>query len=116
MKRIIAASMLAVVFLFALGFLSDTTAGERIEFRAKHCNVGTKFEAVKVGDEPGHVLVVTEAKGIGVRIEGAPGGPYKLDLKGTGDYRSDHTGTNKGYGKTTYPDGRFIILSGQMAS
>ena len=93
-----------------LGFLSSTTAGKRIEYRAKQCNVGTKFEAVKVGDEPGHVLVVTEAKGIGVRIEGAPGGPYKLDIKGTGDYRADHTGTNQGYGKATYPDGSYYYF------
>jgi pimeloyl-ACP methyl ester carboxylesterase len=93
-----------------LEFLSSTTAGERIEYRAKHCNVSTKFEAVEVGDEPGHVIAVTEAKGIGVRIEGAPGGPYKLDIKGTGDYRSDHTGTNKGYGKATYPDGSFYYF------
>jgi hypothetical protein len=99
-----------IILVFVLVALSSAMAGERIEYRAKHCNVSTKFEAVEVGDESGHVVAVYEAKGIGVRIEGAPGGPYKLDLKGTGDWRGDGTGTDQGYGKATYPDGSYYYL------
>ena len=107
--RISALSSL-IILVFVLIAFSSPMAGERIEYRGKQVGVFTKFEAVEVGDEEGHVVALWEAKGIGIRIEGAPSGPCKLDLKGLGDYRGDGTGTEQGYGKATYPDSSYYYI------
>jgi hypothetical protein len=99
-----------IILVFVLIAFSSPMAGERIEYRAKQYGVFTKFESVEIGDEAGHVVALYEAKGIGVRIEGAPGGPCKLDLKAIGDYRGDGTGTEHGYAKATYPDGSYYYI------
>jgi hypothetical protein len=100
-----------IILTFSVTVVGDAMARERIEFRAKHCNVGTRWEPVEIGDEPGHVIALSEAKGIGVIIEGTPGGPYKLELHEMVELRGDGTGTSTGYGKATYPDGSSYYLN-----
>ena len=60
-------------------------AGETIRFRSQHVNVATRFDTIVVGDEPGHVIAMFEAKGLGIRREGPEEPPYKIRIRGTGD-------------------------------
>jgi hypothetical protein len=80
-------------------------AGETIKFHSKHINVATKFETTAVPDQPGHVIAIFQAKGLGVRTAGPAEQPYKIDLWGTGDYQKDGTGKEGGYGRFTFADG-----------
>jgi hypothetical protein len=80
-------------------------AGETIKFHSKHINVATKFETIEVPDQPGHIVAMFQAKGVGVRSVGPSEPPYKIDLWGTGDYKKDGTGKDGGYGRFTFSDG-----------
>ena len=81
------------------------SAGETIRFRSQHVNVATRFDTIVVGDEPGHFIAMFQAKGLGIRREGPEEPPYKIQIWGTGDYRADGTGNDRGYGKFTFADG-----------
>ena len=91
--------------LLVVAFAPVAAGGETVKFQAKHINVSTKNEAVEVGDEPGHVIAFFEAKGVGSRYQGPGEQPYKIEIWGTGDYRSDGTGKGQGYGKFIFADG-----------
>ncbi len=85
--------------------MGQALAGETIHFKAQHINVATGSETVEIGDEPGHTLAMFQAKGVGIRREGPPEPPYKIEIWGTGDYRKDGTAKEHGYGKFTFSDG-----------
>jgi hypothetical protein len=99
-----------IMMVFVLVGFSNTMAGERIEYRSKHVNFGIGWKPVEVGDKPGHVIALSEAKGVGVRYEGAPGGPYKLEIREMVELYGDGTGTSSGYGKATYLDDSSYFL------
>ena len=99
-----------IILAFGVTVVGDAMAGERIEYRSKHVNFGVKWEPIEVGDKPGHVIALSEAKGVGVRYQGAPGGPYKLEIHEMVELRGDGTGTSSGYGKATYPDASSYFL------
>jgi hypothetical protein len=104
------AVLVALVLAFGLMAISNAMAGQRIKYRAKHCNVSVKYDPAEVGDEPGHVISTWQAKGIGIILEGTSGGPYKLDLWGAAESRADGYATDCGYGKITYPDGSSYMI------
>ena len=80
-------------------------AGETIKFHSQHINVSTKWESIDVPDQPGHVVGMFAAKGVGIRRSGPPEPFYKIEIWGTGDYRKDGTGRDHGYGRFTFSDG-----------
>ena len=95
------------VLIFLLGTVNPSPAGQTIKFHSKHINVATKFDTVEVGDKPGHVVALFQAKGVGVRTEGPGEPPYKIEIWGTGDYQGDGTGKELGYGKFIFSDGSY---------
>ena len=105
-KRLSFITITVVLFLgLSFGMVNLYSAGQTIKFHAQHINVATRFDTAEVGDEPGHIVALFQAKGIGVRRAGPPEAPYKIELWGTADYRKDGTGTEHGYGKFTFSDG-----------
>ena len=93
------------VLILMLVMMGHGFAGEKIRFHSQHINVATEIETVEVGDEPGHIITIFQAKGVGIRREGPTEPAYKIEIWGTGDYRSDGTGKEHGYGKFTFADG-----------
>ena len=91
----------ALVMAFGLMAVNNAIAGQKIKYRAKHCNVSVKYEPAEAGDEAGHVIATWQAKGIGIILEGTSGGPCKLDLWGAAESRADGFATDCGYGKIT---------------
>jgi hypothetical protein len=61
--RRIAIPLIIVVLIFAFGVL-NTMAAEKIKVGDTRYWVGTKMEVIKVGDTEGHVIQVTESKGV----------------------------------------------------
>lgn len=104
-------SVFSLLIILALGFMtmSNAVAGETIKFRSKHINVATRFDTVEVGDKPGHVVALFQAKGVGSRYEGPGEPPYKIEISGTGDYQGDGTGKELGYGKFIFSDGSYYF-------
>jgi hypothetical protein len=98
------ASVVGSVVLTA-GMTHSAVAGETIKFHSQHINVSVKWESIEVPDQPGHVVGMFAAKGLGVRRSGPPEPPYKIEIWGTGDYRKDGTGADHGYGRFTFSDG-----------
>jgi hypothetical protein len=93
------------VWLVTVTVSLSVSAGEKIQWHSQHINVSTRFDRVEVGDEPGHIIAMFEAKGVGIRRKGVQEPPYKIEIWGTGDYREDGTGKEHGYGKFTFEDG-----------
>lgn len=98
----VSASGIAILMVV---LIQPVSAGEKIQFHAQHVNVATRFDTLMVGDEPGHFIAFFQASGVGKRSEGPPEPPYKIEVWGTGDYRSDGTGKEHGYAKFTFFDG-----------
>ena len=103
--------------VLGVGLLTATmnrpvSAGEKIQWHSQHINVSTRFDPVEVGDEPGHRIAIFQAKGLGIRRQGVPEPPYKIEIWGTGDYRKDGTGKEHGYGKFTFEDGPLTTKNG----
>ena len=63
------------------GISHSAVAGETIKFHSQHINVGTKWDATELGDEPGHISATFAAKGVGLRRVGPPEPPYKGDAR-----------------------------------
>ena len=99
-----------IILAFGVTVVGDAWADQVIKFRAKHVNVAKRFDTVEVGDTPGHIIAIHEAKGVGSRYEGPPEKPYKLEVCGTGDYQADHTGKDQGYLKAIFSDDSTISL------
>ena len=91
------------------GMTHVAIAGETIKFHSQHINVGTKWDTTELGDEPGHITANFAAKGVGLRRVGPPEPPYKGDFWGTGEYRKDGTGNERGYGRFTFSDGAIFL-------
>jgi hypothetical protein len=97
--------LLIGVAVIVSGLTQSAVAAETIKFHSQHINVATKFDTTEVPDQPGHVIAMFQAKGIGIRSVGPSESPYKIDLWGTGDYHKDGTGKDGGYGRFTFADG-----------
>lgn len=95
--------------VLAGGMTHFAIAGETIKFHSQHINVGTKWDTTELGDEPGHITANFAAKGVGLRRVGPPEPPYKGDFWGTGEYRKDGTGNERGYGRFTFSDGAIFL-------
>ena len=106
-------SLVVAVVLGAPAFTGGMThtaiAGETIKFHSQHANVGTKWDATELGDEPGHISATFAAKGVGLRRVGPPEPPYKGDFWGSGEYRKDGTGNERGFGRFTFSDGATFL-------
>ena len=98
-----------ITFVFGSVAISNAVAGETIKFRSKHVNVSTRFDPIEVGDKPGHIIGIFEAKGVGSRYEGPAEKPYKIEIWGTGDFQGDGTGKDHGYGKFIFSDGSYYF-------
>ena len=59
-----------IIFAFGVTVLGDAAADQIIKFRTTHINVSKRFDPVEVGDKPGHIVAIFEAKGVGKRYEG----------------------------------------------
>ena len=105
-------AFIAVIALFVgVAVVGDASAGEKVKFRTSIYRV--KVEAVPVGDEEGHVVVVYEDKGIATNLEG------KKFLDGWAFRQAGLSDANRnagawsaqGYGEFTDPDGDKIYVA-----
>ena len=94
-----------ITLAFGVALISDALAGEKV--KARNVSHSVKWEQINVGDEDGHVVAVTEAKGITTNSEGKwlfngwayhDTSLYDINLK-TG------LGSGQGYGDQTDRDG-----------
>ena len=100
-----------ITFALGIATVGDALAGEKVKFRT--ANYRVKVEAVPVGDEEGHLVVVFEDKGICTNLQGKKfldGWAYRE--AGLNDVRQN-TGTYsvQGYGEFTDPDGDKIYVA-----
>ncbi|MBM3299883.1 MAG: hypothetical protein FJY85_08005 [Deltaproteobacteria bacterium] len=110
--RVIAS--IAVIALFmGVAVVGDALAGEKVKFRAAFYRV--KVEAVPVGDEEGHLVVVVEDKGIATNLEGKKFlDGWALRQMGLSDAnRNVGTWSSQGYTEFTDPDGDKIYVAWQ---
>ena len=110
----------SIITAVLTGVITSTgaLAGEVIKFKSHHSNVVTKWESAELGDEPGHIRANFEAKGIGLG-DGAPNEPpCKVDIWGSGEYRKDWSGSDRGYTKYGFSDGShfFEEWAGKVAN
>ena len=112
MSRFKLIAFIALITLaFGVALISDALAGEKVKFRTSIYRV--KVEAVPVGDEEGHVVVVYEDKGISTNLEG------KKFLDGWAFRQAGLSDANRnagawsaqGYGEFTDPDGDKIYVA-----
>ena len=112
MSRFKLIAFIALITLaFGVALISDALAGEKVKFRTSIYRV--KVEAVPVGDEEGHVVVVYEDKGISTNLEG------KKFLDGWAFRQAGLSDANRnagawsaqGYGEFTDPDGDRIYVA-----
>jgi hypothetical protein len=94
-----------IILAFGVTVVGQAMADQIIKFRTTHINVSKRFDSVEVGDKPGHIVAIFEAKGVGKRYEGPAEPPYKIEIWGTGDYQGDGTGKDGGYAKFIFSDG-----------
>jgi hypothetical protein len=80
-------------------------AAETIKFHSQHILVVSKFDSIEMPDQVGHIIGMFQAKGVGVRRTGPQEPPYKIEAWGTGDYRKDGTGKDRGYARFIFADG-----------
>lgn len=100
----------AGVLLFGSALLAGATihgafAAETIKFRSQHILVVSKFDSIEMPDQAGHIIGMFQAKGVGVRRTGPQEPPYKIEAWGTGDYRKDGAGKDRGYARFIFADG-----------
>ena len=89
--------LISLAAIFALG-VTTSLAQEKIKFSGKRYGVSTKREVIKVDDTEGHILLLTESRGVDV-VTGA-----RFISRGFGDYVKGN-GTHRGYGKAVTPEG-----------
>ena len=102
----------AVLFVFGVAMIDYAMAGEKVKLYAT--SVTTKSHQMEVGDEEGHVIVISESKQVyfnektGEKLTRVGQNILDINLK-TGK------GTLKGYGVMTSPNGdkRFTISEGK---
>jgi hypothetical protein len=96
------------MFLFgmvALVLTNNSVAAETIKFRSQHILFVSKFDSIDIPDQAGHIIGMFQAKGVGVRRAGPQEPAYKIEAWGTGDYRKDGTGKDRGYARFIFADG-----------
>lgn len=91
--------------LVAGATIQDAFAAETIKFHSQHILVVSKFDSIEMPDQAGHIIGMFQAKGVGVRRAGPQEPPYKIEAWGTGDYRKDGAGKDRGYARFIFADG-----------
>jgi len=89
--------LISLSAIFALG-VTTSLAQEKIKISGKRYGVTTKREVIKVDDTKGHILILSESKGIDV-VTGA-----QFVSRGFGDYVKGN-GPHWVYAKTVMPNG-----------
>jgi hypothetical protein len=89
--------IISLAMIFALG-LTSSLAQEKTKFAGKRYGVMTKTEVIKLDDTEGHMLILSESKGIDV----ANGEQFVSS--GFADFVKGN-GPQWGYSKTITPDG-----------
>jgi hypothetical protein len=89
----------------ALVLTNNALAAETIKFRSQHILFVSKFDSIDIPDQAGHIIGMFQAKGVGVRRTGPQEPAYKIEAWGTGDYRKDGTGRDRGYARFIFADG-----------
>jgi hypothetical protein len=112
LKRI-AIPILAVVLIFAFGVMNSINA-EKINIKLSDTRywIGTKMEVIKVDDTEGHIIQITESKGVDVS------GRRLAVTRNTWDLVKG-TGTMIGYTTIMEPDGRatrFLKQEGKVTT
>lgn len=96
---ILGASLVAPVVMH------KASAAETIKFRSQHVLFVTKFDSIEMPDQAGHIIGMFQAKGVGLRRSGPQEPSYRIEAWGTGDYRKDGTGKDRGYARFIFSDG-----------
>jgi hypothetical protein len=109
MKRVIVASILSFVLLFAFGPIVTQAKAETVKFTVT--SYITKVEAIPVPDVEGHVLILAERRGVAVFKDGTVAAYHTRIM---GDLTKSH-GPCQGYTDLTYPDGSKTIIKYQLA-
>jgi hypothetical protein len=78
MRRIVIPIMM-IILILAFGMV-NTMAAEKINVGDTRYWVGTKMEVIKVGDTEGHVIQITESKGVDVRSKNLKQGGAKCQI------------------------------------
>jgi hypothetical protein len=103
MRKIIVATIVASVLLVTVSFFATQAVAEEMKFRAT-CYF-TKVEAMPVGDVEGHVISVSEQRGVAIFENGECAA---LLMRGTSD-RTKRRSTFQSYSQLTYKDGSTTI-------
>ena len=101
-----------VLFVFGIAMIDCAVAGEKTKLHGT--SVRTKWHQIKVGDEKGHVIAVSESKA--VYFNEKTGEKLTMVSKNTMDINlKTGQGTSKGYGEMTSPNGdkRFTMSGGK---
>jgi len=100
-----------ITLAFGVAIVGDALAGEKVKFRI--ANYRVKVEAVPVGDEEGHLVVVFDDKGIATNLEGKKFlDGWAFRQMGSSDAnRNAGTFSARGYGEYTDPDGDKIYVA-----
>jgi hypothetical protein len=99
------AGLLLGSVLLAGTVMHGASAGETIKFKSQHILVVSKFDSIEMPDQAGHIIGMFQAKGVGVRRSGPQEPAYKIEAWGTGDYRKDGAGKDRGYARFIFADG-----------
>lgn len=97
--------LLSGISLLAAAAAQEAAAGETVKFKSQHILLVSKFDSIEMPDQAGHIIGMFQAKGVGVRRSGPAEPPYKIEAWGTGDYRKDGTGKDRGYARFIFADG-----------
>jgi len=112
MKAIRVAAFIALIgFALGIAMVGDALAGEKLKLRLACYMV--KFDPVAVGDEEGHLVAVSEAKGISTNLQGEKfldGWPYR-DCYLVEVNLNTGTWSAQGYGEFTDPEADKIYVA-----
>jgi len=98
--------LISLTAIFALG-LTSSLAQERTKIAGKRYGVSTKTEVIKLDDTEGHILTLSESKGVDV----ATGAQFVSSA--FGDYVKGN-GPHWGYSKAIDPDGSVTFSTFKM--
>jgi len=99
------AVLLGCASVLSVSAIQYAPAGETIKFKSQHILVVSKFDSLEMPDQAGHIIGMFQAKGVGVRRSGPQEPPYKIEAWGTGDYRKEGIGKDRGYARFIFADG-----------
>ena len=107
MKKVILASVLAFFLLVVSGIIAKQVSAEPFQF--KLTSYITKVEAIPVGGEKGHIVLVYQRRGLAI-FEGGECAAYLTC--GTADFAKGK-GPFQGYTQLTYKDGSTTLAKYQ---